>query len=80
MTKNAATYPGTIPEVARDKTFLLRISAEELDSWRVAADEAGLPLAEWIRRRCNGRVIETRVLEVPPAPRARPSKRKAVKS
>ena len=49
--------PGeTQPEVSRDKdkTLLIRISAEDLNTWRSAAVEAGLPLSEYIRARVNG--------------------------
>lgn len=52
----------TYPQVAdkpvacthKDATFKLRVPTSDLASWRECAEKSGLPLAEWIRRRCNG--------------------------
>ncbi len=35
-------------------TYKLRLDTEQLDKWQKSAEEAGLKLAEWIRRRCDG--------------------------
>ena len=34
----------------RDKHLLVRVSADELERWRRAAEEAGLSRSEWVRR------------------------------
>jgi predicted HicB family RNase H-like nuclease len=34
--------------------FTLRATQEEFDSWRDAAEAAGLPLNQWIRDACTG--------------------------
>lgn len=35
-------------------TYKLRIDLERLARWQKSAEEGGLKLAEWIRRRCDG--------------------------
>lgn len=60
ITTRATT--ATLADVPKDATFLVRLSADELAAWRTAADAAGLKLAEWIRRRCNGE----QVIKAPP--------------
>jgi len=35
-------------------TYKLRLDTEQLEKWQKSAEEAGLKLAEWIRRRCDG--------------------------
>ena len=41
-------------DMPKDVRLDLRISEDEHAAWKMAADEAGLKLSEWIRRRCNG--------------------------
>lgn len=36
------------------KTYKLRLDSEQLAAWQKAADTAGLKLAEWMRRKCDG--------------------------
>ena len=36
-------------KVIRDKTYLLRLSQEEFERYREAAEKLGVPLATWLR-------------------------------
>lgn len=36
------------------KCYLLKLEDSMLEEWRASADAVDLPLAEWIRSRCNG--------------------------
>ncbi len=62
---------GKLADVTRDKVVQVRLSAEERDSWRAAAEAARLEMSEWIRRRVSGVAI---TIAVPPPPT--PAKRK----
>jgi predicted HicB family RNase H-like nuclease len=37
----------------RSTNFNLRLDPKELRAWRRAAKQADVPLAQWIRQRCN---------------------------
>ena len=40
-------------EAARSSRVILRAMPKEREAWQRAADRAGLPLSEWIRKRLN---------------------------
>lgn len=64
MTGTADATSDTLGAVAKEKRLNLRVSDTEYAAWTAAAESAGLPISEWIRRRCNG--TQTVVLEAPP--------------
>jgi hypothetical protein len=39
--------------MAREQQYVLRYEEAERQTWQAAADQAGLPLAAWIRAACN---------------------------
>ena len=49
-----------------DTTWKLRVSAEELDKWKVEAERDGKLLSEWIREQCNAACEDNRVPDVRP--------------
>ena len=44
---------GTLAEMARDKSLLLRLSAEEREAWQAAAEADQRKLSDWIRVTLN---------------------------
>lgn len=38
---------------AKNKTFLIHVSEEDLEAWREAATAEDLAIADWIRRACR---------------------------
>lgn len=57
----------TLAPMANDKSFLLRMSAAELEAWRSAAAADGSSLASWIRTVANaavGRSLVDRAIEL----------------
>lgn len=38
----------------------LRVPTEDIKRWRVTAALDGIPLAEWVRRRCNAGAVDQR--------------------
>lgn len=43
-----------LDEMDKDVMLTLRLSKDEHKAWKAAADLEQMPLAAWIRRRCNG--------------------------
>lgn len=66
------TLAADMVKVTREARVEIRLTEQELESWKTAADAAGLALSEWIRRRCSGE----RLIEPPPAPSAPKRKRR----
>lgn len=50
---NAAVSSDTLADVSNDKSFLLRLSSDEIEAWKAAAKSDGRSLASWIRFHCN---------------------------
>jgi hypothetical protein len=47
--------------VPRPERFELRLTTEEADAWRAAAERAHMTFAEWVRVQCNAVVdLDTR--------------------
>lgn len=57
---------GDDPDVKRDVVIKLLVTQTERDAMQAAADEDGITLSEWIRRRC---IKTTTTIEVTPQSR-----------
>ncbi len=44
--------PSVSPQ-PKDEIVTVRVSAEDLELWRAAAEAADMKLADWIRRQCK---------------------------
>jgi len=45
------------------KRFEMKVPDEDHAVWKQKAEEAGVPLAEWVRERCNMEIVPVRVID-----------------